>query len=180
MVFLDVNISYHFISEPTTALMQRMEQVESNRGSSRKHITAPLLSVLAKDLGELAKLEKEIFSPVLKKWHPLAAGVAAVTLHTCYGNELKKFISGATEPTPDTFEILRAGGELEKYLVDIAVEDSIDHDDGGKSLIRQMPPYDAESVIANLVEGWIKIRVDRLMEWIDRNIQQEVCSLTCL
>jgi ABC-type proline/glycine betaine transport system substrate-binding protein len=37
-----------------------------------------------------------------------------------------------------------------------------------------MPPYEAEVAIANLVKGWIKARLDRLKEWVDRNLQQEV------
>ncbi|KAL0394099.1 UNVERIFIED_CONTAM: protein unc-13 [Sesamum latifolium] len=37
-----------------------------------------------------------------------------------------------------------------------------------------MPPYEAEGAIANLVKVWIKTRLDRLKEWVDRNLQQEV------
>lgn len=96
------------------------------------------------------------------------------TLHACYGNELKQFISGITELTPDAVQVLRAADKLEKDLVQIAVEDSVDSDDGGKAIIREMPPYEAEAAIANLVKAWIKARLDRLKEWVDRNLQQEV------
>ncbi|RWV99798.1 hypothetical protein GW17_00037283 [Ensete ventricosum] len=65
----------------------------------------------------------------------------------------QQFISSVTELTPDVVQVLRAADKLEKQLVNIAVEDSVDSDDGGKSLIREMPPYEAESAIANLV--WI-------------------------
>lgn len=172
-------LSLVYISEPTTAFMQRIEQVElaeSNRQSPVENTAAPLLSVLAKGIDELARIEKETFSSILKKWHPLAAGIAVVTLHSCYGNELTKFISEATEPTPDTIQILEAADKLEKYLVGIAVEASVESEDGGKSLIQEMPPYDAESAIVNLVKGWIETTVERLGEWIDRNMQQEVCQ----
>ncbi|KAA8534911.1 hypothetical protein F0562_029873 [Nyssa sinensis] len=37
-----------------------------------------------------------------------------------------------------------------------------------------MNPYEAEAIIANLVKSWIRSRVDRFMEWVDRNLQQEV------
>ncbi|EXB59790.1 hypothetical protein L484_010901 [Morus notabilis] len=125
-------------------------------------------------ISELAFSEKAIYSPVLKRWHPLAAGVAVATLHSCYGNELKQFVTGISELTPDAIQVLRAADKLEKDLVQIAVGDAVDSDDGGKSIIREMPPYEAEAAIGNLVKAWIKTRVDRLKEWVDRNLQQEV------
>ncbi|KAF6164495.1 hypothetical protein GIB67_025321 [Kingdonia uniflora] len=153
----------------------RMEKADSSRRSTRNQPNPlPVLSILAKDIGELAGQEKEVFSSILKRWHPLAAGVAVATLHACYGNELKQFILGITELTPDAVQVLRAADKLEKDLVQIAVEDSVDSEDGGKSLIREMPPFEAEAVIGNLVKVWIKTRLDRLKEWVDRNLQQEV------
>lgn len=149
--------------------------------SSTKRLTKnqnsrlPVLSTLAHDIRELAFSEKEVFSPVLKRWHPLAAGVAVATLHSCYGYEIKQYVTGISELTPDTVEVLQAADKLEKDLVQIAVEDSVDSDDGGKSVIREMLPYEAEAIIANLVKAWVKTRVDRLKEWVDRNLQQEVC-----
>ena len=151
-----------------------MEKVKSSKHSRHQQNSLPILSVLAQDVSELAFDEKAIFSPVLKRWHPLAAGVAVATLHSCFGNELRQFTSGISELTPDAIQVLCAADKLEKDLVQIAVEDAVDSDDGGKSIIREMPPYEAEAVIANLVKTWIKTRVDRLKEWIDRNLQQEV------
>lgn len=168
-------IDTYIRSSLRTAFAQRMEKADSSRRASRNQLNPlPILAILAKDVGELAANEKDVFSPILKRWHPFAAGVAVATLHSCYGNELKQFISGITELTPDAVQVLRAADKLEKDLVLIAVEDSVDSDDGGKAIIREMPPYEAEAVIANLVKVWIKTRVDRLKEWVDRNLQQEV------
>ncbi|EER98780.1 uncharacterized protein LOC8055553 [Sorghum bicolor] len=153
-----------------TAFAQRMEEADSKRSSRNP---TPVLSILAKDIGDLAMKEKNLYSPILKTWHPLASGVAVATLHSCYGNELKQFVAGLTELTPDTVQVLKSADKLEKDLVNIAVEDSVDSDDGGKSLIREMPPYEAENAIANLVKVWIKERVDRLKGWVDRNLKQE-------
>ncbi|PRQ27524.1 hypothetical protein RchiOBHm_Chr6g0306221 [Rosa chinensis] len=151
-----------------------MEKADSSRRASRNQPNPlPVLAILAKDVGELAVKEKQLFSPILKIWHPFAAGVAVATLHACYANEIKQFISGIAELTPDAVQVLRAADKLEKDLVLIAVEDSVDSDDGGKAIIREMPPYEAEAAIANLVKVWIKTRVDRLKEWVDRNLQQE-------
>lgn len=152
-----------------------METADSSRRASKNQPNSlPVLAILAKDVGDLAINEKEVFSPILKRWHPFAAGVAVATLHSCYGNELKQFISGIMELTPDAVQVLRAADKLEKDLVHIAVEDSVDSDDGGKAIIREMPPYEAEAAVANLVKGWIKKSLDRLKEWVDRNLQQEV------
>ncbi|KAI3839520.1 hypothetical protein MKW92_046019 [Papaver armeniacum] len=168
-------IDTYIRSSVRTAFAQIMEQADSSRRSSRNLPNSlPVLAILAKSVGELACKEKEVYSPIFKRWHPLAAGVAVATLHVCYGNELKQFIKGIQELTPDAVHVLRAADKLEKDLVQIAVEDSVDSDDGGKGIIREMPPYEAETAMADLVRGWLKTRVDMLKDWIDRNLQQEV------
>ncbi|MCD7465643.1 hypothetical protein HAX54_001662 [Datura stramonium] len=168
-------IDTYIRSSLRTAFAQLMEKADSSRRASRHQANPlPVLAILAKDVGELASKEKEIFSPILKRWHPFAAGVAVATLHVCYGNELKQFVSSITELTPDAVQVLRAADKLEKDLVQIAVEDSVDSDDGGKAIIREMPPFEAEGAMANMVKDWIKTRIDRLKEWVDRNLQQEV------
>ncbi|XP_050880852.1 protein unc-13 homolog [Lathyrus oleraceus] len=170
-------IETYIRSSLRTAFAQIMEKADSSRRASRNQPNAlPLLAILAKDVGSLAMNEKLVFSPILKRWHPLAAGLAVATLHACYGNEMKQFIAGITELTPDAVQVLRAADQLEKDLVQIAVEDSVDSDDGGKAVIREMPPYEAEGAIANLVKIWIKTRIDRLKDWVDRNLQQELWS----
>ncbi|KAL4325057.1 hypothetical protein GQ457_11G016870 [Hibiscus cannabinus] len=170
-------IDTYIRSSLRTAFAQRMEKADSSRRASRNQLNPlPVLAILAKDVGELAVHEKQVFSPILKGWHPFAAGVAVATLHACYANEIKQFISGITELTPDAVQVLRAADKLEKDLVQIAVEDAVDSDDGGKAIIREMHPYEAETAIGNLVKGWIKTRVDRLKEWVDRSLQQEVWS----
>ncbi|KAM5547604.1 protein unc-13 [Rosa sericea] len=158
-----------------TAFAQKLEKVGSNKRLSKSQKNRiPTLSVLATEVGELAFSEKDIFGPVLKRWHPFATGVAMATLHSCYGDELKQFVDGISELTPDTVQVLKAADKLEKDLVQIAVEDSVDSEDGGKSIIQEMPPYEAEAVMAELAKAWIRTRLDRLKEWVDRNLQQEV------
>ncbi|XWS26348.1 hypothetical protein CRYUN_Cryun26dG0024700 [Craigia yunnanensis] len=155
--------------------VDRMEKADSSRRASKNQPNPlPVLAILAEDVGELAVHEKQVFSPILKGWHPLAAGVAVATLHACYANEIKQFISGIVELTPDAVQVLRATDKLEKDLVQIAVEDAVDSDDGGRAIIHEMPPYEANAAISNLVKGWIKTRLDRLKEWVDRNLQQEL------
>ncbi|CAH9057054.1 unnamed protein product [Cuscuta epithymum] len=148
--------------------------ISSKKSSKIQRNSLPILSILAQNTSDLAFNEKEIYSPVLKRWHPLATGVAVATLHACYGNELKKFVSSVNELTPDAVQVLIAADKLEKNLVKMAVADAEDSDDGGKALIQEMIPFEAEAVISELVKSWIRTRVDRLTEWIDRNLQQEI------
>uniref|UniRef100_A0A5B7AAZ0 MHD1 domain-containing protein n=1 Tax=Davidia involucrata TaxID=16924 RepID=A0A5B7AAZ0_DAVIN len=160
-----------------TAFAQEMEKVKSSKQLSKdQQNPLPVLSILAQDINELASNEKEIYSPILKRWHPLSAGVAVATLHACYGNELKQFVSGISELTPNAVQVLLAADKLEKDLVQIAVEDSVDSDDGGKAIIQEMTPYEADAIISSLVKLWTRTRVDRFKEWVDRNLQQEVWS----
>ncbi|XP_022997652.1 uncharacterized protein LOC111492517 [Cucurbita maxima] len=167
-------IDTYIRSSLRTAFAQKMEKADSSRRASKSRPNSlPLLAILAKDVGDLAVNEKEVFSPILRNWHPFAAGVAVATLHACYGNELKQFISGIGELTPDAVQVLRAADKLEKDLVQIAVGDSVDSDDGGKAIIREMPPYEADSAIADLVKSWMKTRLDRMKELVDQNVQQE-------
>lgn len=155
--------------------LQEKENLKSSRQSNKSQQTSvPMLSTLAQNITDLAFNEKEIYSPVLKQWHPLATGVAAATLHACYGNDLKHFISSISELNPSAVQVLIASERLEKDLVQMAVADTVDSDDGGKGLIQEMTPYESEAAIAKLVKSWIKTRVDRLKEWVQRNLQQEV------
>ncbi|CAN6680976.1 unnamed protein product [Malus baccata var. baccata] len=166
--------SFHIIFRLPLNKEAKLEKVGSSKRYSKSQNNLPVLTALAQDVSELAFSEKEIFGPALKRWHPLATGIAMATLHSCYGNELKQFVEGISDLTPDTIQVLRAADKLEKDLVQIAVEDLVDSEDGGMSIIREMPPYEAEAVIANLAKAWIRTRVDRLRQWVDRNLHQEV------
>lgn len=161
-------------SSVRTAFAQLMETVDSRRRSF-KAATAPppALAVLAQDTMAFAMSEVDNFSPVLKRWHPFAGGVAAATLHGCYSREFKQYLSSLSTMTLDTVAILKASDDLEKRLVGIAVEDGAECDDGGKSLIREMPPYEADQVMGELTRKWVEDNVQKMRQWVDRNIQQE-------
>ncbi|KAJ8763893.1 hypothetical protein K2173_003675 [Erythroxylum novogranatense] len=116
---------------------------------------------LAKETEDLALRERETFSSILKKWNPIAASVAAVTLHQCYGAVLKQYLAGVSMLNNETVEVLHKAGKLEKILVQMVVEDSADCDDGGKSIVREMVPYEVDTVILKLVKQWIEERLKR-------------------
>ncbi|KAI3771447.1 hypothetical protein L6452_02611 [Arctium lappa] len=171
----NAKVDVYIRSSMRKAFSQESEKVRVSRKSAKSQLNhLPALCLLAQDVTDLAFTEKEIYSPILQRWHPLAVGVAVATLHSCFGQEVQKFVSGINELTPAVIQVLIAADKLEKDLVQMAVEDSVNSDDGGKSIIQEMTPYEAESVIVDLVKSWIKTRVDRLEEWVDRTLQQEV------
>ena len=137
--------------------------------------TEALLQV-AKETEDLAVKEKETFSPILKRWHPIAAGVASVTLHQCYGALLKQYLAGMSNLTSDTIGVLQRAGKLEKILVQMVVEDSVDCEDGGKAIVREMVPYEVDSVIFHLLQKWIEERLETVKECLDRAKENEVSS----
>lgn len=161
--------------------MQLMEFGDAKRRTLKGDVQPrPALVLLAKDTENLAILERDSFSPILKIWHPFPAGVAAATLHACYGREFKQFLAGATFPTPDTVQVLSAADHLEKELIPIAVEDALFSDDGGKAIIREMPPYEADTAIKAMAQKWIEDRLERLAEWVGRSAKQEVLQFSLL
>ncbi|CBI23691.3 unnamed protein product, partial [Vitis vinifera] len=128
---------------------------------------------LAKETEDLAVKEKETFSPTLKRWHPIAAGVASVTLHQCYGAVLKQYLAGVSTLTSDTIRVLQRAGKLEKILVQMVVEDSVDCEDGGKAIVREMVPYEVDSVTYCLLKKWIGERLEKVKECLERAKENE-------
>lgn len=134
------------------------------------------LVVLARETEELAMREREDFSPVLKRWHPVAAAVAAVTLHNCYGAVLKQYLSGVSTLTHDAIRVLQVAGTLEKVLAQIIVEDSVECEDGGKGLVRELIPYEVEAMTSCLLHNWIEERLNCGKEYLNRAKDTEVSS----
>lgn len=129
---------------------------------------------LAKETEDLALRERESFSPILKRWHPTSAGVAAVTLHQCYGAVLKQYLAGTTTLSGEIVGVLQRAAKLEKVLVQMVVEDSVDCEDGGKGIVREMIPYEVDSIILQLLRHWIDQRVQRGKDCYHRAKESEV------
>ncbi|XP_015068319.1 protein unc-13 homolog isoform X2 [Solanum pennellii] len=147
----------HFIrSSLRTAFNKMLEERNINITTFENDDVIETLIKLANATEEMATKEKKVFTPVLKKWHPIAAGVAAVTLHTCYGTLLRQYLAGTTFLTSETALVLQRAGKLEKVLVQMVVEDSVDCEDGGKVMVREMIPYEVDSIKINLLRKWIQ------------------------
>lgn len=128
---------------------------------------------LADDTEDFAMKERETFSPILKKWHPIAAGIAAMTLHTCYGTLLKQYLTGASLLTDEMIKVLQRAGKLEIFLVQMVVEDSVDCEDGGKAIVREMVPFEVDSIILRFLREWIQERLKNGKEVLHRAKETE-------
>ncbi|ESQ36478.1 hypothetical protein EUTSA_v10006651mg [Eutrema salsugineum] len=134
---------------------------------------AKMLLQLAKETEELALHERECFSPILKRWHSVAAGVASVSLHQCYGSILMQYLAGRSTITKETVEVLQTAGKLEKVLVQMVAEDSEECEDGGKGLVREMVPYEVESIILRLLRQWMEEKLKTVQECLSRAKEAE-------
>lgn len=139
-------------------------KVENMQELGEKEASEALID-LAQATKELAAKEKESYSNTLKKWHSVSAAVAAVTLHSCYGDALQKYLAEVSTLSKETIEVLHRAGKLEKVLVQMVVEDTVECEDGGKSVVREMEPYEVDSIILRLLRKWID---DRLRKGKDR------------
>lgn len=164
-------VDLYIRSSIRTAFAQMMEDVDSRRKAGEE--PRPALAQLAKDTLALAIKELEVYTATLKEWHPYAGGVAAATLHACYTREIKQYMSGVTALSPDTVQVLDAADQLEKSLVQIAVEEGAEAEDGGKALIREMPPFEADRVVGDLARKWVEERLEMLGEMVTRSIERE-------
>ncbi|KAI3688422.1 hypothetical protein L1987_82135 [Smallanthus sonchifolius] len=128
---------------------------------------------LAQQTEELAFKEKASFSVVLKKWHPISAGVAAVTLHSCYGGLLKQFLTCNSDITTEMLTVLQMADKLEKVLVNMVVEDSVECEDGGRTVVREMVLYEVDSIIIKFLGQSIHGRLKRIKVTVHRAKETE-------
>ncbi|KAK6145921.1 hypothetical protein DH2020_019790 [Rehmannia glutinosa] len=167
-------VDYYIRSSLRNAFAKMLEDqnINGTKYTETQEVSEVLIK-LAKKTEELGTKEKEIFSPVLKKWHPVAAGVAAVTLHKCYGTLLKQYLTGKSSFLNETVLVLQRAGKLEKFLVQLVVEDSVECEDGGKAIVREMVPYEVDSMILRLLKQWIHERLQKGREHLLRAKQTE-------
>ncbi|RLN39232.1 hypothetical protein C2845_PM01G02440 [Panicum miliaceum] len=164
--FAGDRVDYYVRCSMRSAFTKVLEN-ELGQGNSmiinRDDEPSEILARLAKDAEQLALSQRDSFSPVLKRWHPFPGAAAVVTLHSCYGVVLKQYLAKATCLTNELVHVLHAAGRLEKALVQMMVEDVADSDDGGKSVVREVVPYDVEALVLRFLRTWIeeKLRIAR-------------------
>ncbi|GMH18876.1 hypothetical protein Nepgr_020717 [Nepenthes gracilis] len=136
--------------------------------SDTDQASSETLIELAQATEELAAKERETYSNMLKRWHPVAAGVAALTLHNCYGAVVNQYLAGVCTLSGETINALQRAGKLEKILVQMVVEDSTNCEDGGKAIVREMIPYEVDSIIIRLLRKSIEETLRKPKDYVQR------------
>lgn len=155
------------------AFTKMLEHENVNGAHIDWHEEGDMLIKLAKSTEDMFVKEKDIFSPILKKFHPDATGIAAVTLHTCYGILLRQYLSGLPSVTNDTLLVLQRAGKLEKSFIDMVVEDSDGCDDLVNATVKQLVAYEVDSLIMSLLRKWIQESLKRGKEIVKRARETE-------
>jgi hypothetical protein len=132
------------------------------------------LMQLAKKTEELAKLEKETYSPVLRRYHPFPVATAAVTLHSSFGLVLRQYVGRMSGLTNEYVRVLQSAGNLEILLKQMALEDSASLGDGANPIVDEMVPYDVQIIIVGLMKGWMDDRLRMGRECVKRAKETEV------
>lgn len=124
------------------------------------------LMYVAAQTKELARLEKEVYSRVLRQWHPCPTAVAAATLHGCFGALLERHVSRimACGLSSEAVRVLQAASKLDKSLVQMAAEDARQTTE----IAAAMAPYDVDATISGLVKGWMDERLTMGAECVRR------------
>ncbi|GMI64168.1 CELLULOSE-RELATED DUF810 [Hibiscus trionum] len=153
----------------------KMVERENSKLANAEDGEEPSVTILkfVKRTEELAEKERETFSPILKRWHPNAAGVAVVTLHQCYGALLNQYLIGAGTLNSEVVGVLQGATKLEQALVQMVVEESEECEDGGKGIVREMNPYEVDSIILSLLRQWIDERVNKGKDLLGRAKEAE-------
>ncbi|MED6187179.1 hypothetical protein PIB30_074021 [Stylosanthes scabra] len=121
---------------------------------------------LAQETEALALKEKETYTPRLKKWLPTAGAIAALTLHECYGQILKQYLNEAKELNSETVNVLMRAGKLEKALVQMMVEGSLEGEEKAKTVVKEMVLYEVDTIIWNLLKKWIEESLHKGKEFL--------------
>lgn len=132
---------------------------------------------LMQEIEKLALVEKEKYSPLLKRWHPVPAAVAAVTLHRCFGAVLNQHMYKFSCLTNESVKVLQAAASLERVLIQMAMEDSAGSEDGGKEILSEIASYGVDTILFNLLKHWLDDRLRMGRECVNRARDSEVSSL---
>ncbi|KMZ69915.1 hypothetical protein ZOSMA_202G00010 [Zostera marina] len=145
-----------------------LHYVEAKTDSSHEHV----LACLAEETKKLLKTDSTIFMPIFSKWHQLAPVASASLLHKLYGNKLRPFLDHAEHLTEDVVSVFPEADSLERYImtvISLACEEEIVKD----NCLRKLISFEVEKKSGTLVLRWLNAKLGRILEWVERAIQQE-------
>ncbi|KAE8714648.1 peptide transporter PTR3-A-like [Hibiscus syriacus] len=174
-IMLEDSTSDHVGHYIRSSMKNAFTKMIENENANKEEGEEPSVTMLkfTKRTEELAEKERAIFSPVLKSWHPIAAGVAVVMLHQCYGDLLKEYVTETRILNGEVVGVLQGAAKLEQVLVQMVVEDSEDSENGGKGIVTEMDRYEVDSITLRLLRQWIDERLKQGKDLLGRAKETE-------
>ncbi|KAF8736000.1 hypothetical protein HU200_014401 [Digitaria exilis] len=128
------------------------------------------LMYVAAQTKELARVEREVYGGVLRRWHPCPTAVAAAALHGCFGALVKRYVvvvsgSSSSGMSSESVRALHAASKLDKWLQQMAAEDEPIVGSGRQQHIYRQ---DVDATISGLVKGWMDERLTMGAECVRR------------
>ncbi|GLJ55952.1 hypothetical protein SUGI_1201130 [Cryptomeria japonica] len=161
-------IEDYIISSTDAAYERALATSNAKYGTVHEHP----LRTLAEAVKNIAQRISTVFSPVLSRWNPQSSAISASLLHSLYGRELKPFLDGVSHLSEDVKAVFPAADILEQYLIELVY--SVNEEDEVNGCYMQgMAPYQVEAISAPLLTRWVNIQLGRIVEWVERAIQQE-------
>lgn len=160
-------IEFYVTSSIKNAFMRIIQDVEAISHATNEHP----LALLAEHTKELLQRDNTIYTPILSQRHQNAAAVSASILHKLYGIKLRPFLDNAEHLTEDTIAVFPAADSLEHNIMQVIV--STCADGTSDAYCRKLNLFKIETVSGTLVLRWVNSQLARILNWVDRAIQQE-------
>ncbi|KAG9156862.1 hypothetical protein Leryth_025128 [Lithospermum erythrorhizon] len=162
------------------------EQVESYVSSSIKYAFARIvqdvdamadathehpLALLAEQTKKLLKKDFVIYMPILSQRHRTAAAFSALLLHKLCGVKLKPFLDAVEHLTEDVVSVFPAADSFEQYVIEVITSSC--KDGSAEANCKKLNMYKIETISGTLVLRWVNAQLGRVLNWVERAIQQE-------
>ncbi|CAI9102753.1 OLC1v1001072C1 [Oldenlandia corymbosa var. corymbosa] len=160
-------IELYVLSSIKSAYVRLVKDIEMVSDATHEHP----LALLAQQTKKLLKKEASTYMPILSQRHPNAVAVSASLLHKLYGIKLKPFVEGVEHLTEDVVAVFPSADNLEQYVMEVIM--SYCSEETGETYCRRLNRYKIETVSGTLVLRWVNSQLARLLDWVERAIEQE-------
>ncbi|XP_055817043.1 protein unc-13 homolog [Solanum dulcamara] len=160
-------IEFYVTSSIKNAFMRIIQDVEAISQATNEHP----LALLAEHTRKLLQRDNTIYMPILSQRHQNVAAVSASILHKIYGIKLRPFLDSAEHLTEDTIAVFPAADSLENDIMQVIISSCADGT--SDAYCRKLNLFKIETVSGTLVLRWVNSQLARILNWVDRAIQQE-------
>lgn len=160
-------IEFYVTSSIKNAFSRIIQDAEAISQATNEHP----LALLAEHTKKLLQRDNTIYMPILSQRHQNAAAVSASILHKLYGIKLRPFLDNAEHLTEDTIAVFPTADNLEHDIMQVILSSCADGT--SDAYCRKLNLFKIETVSGTLVLRWVNSQLARILNWVDRAIQQE-------